>query len=152
MAKVLSRIYRLGEKSRVVEGDELPREVRGMPPRKFFEMNLRHNFEKCYTVCTDLVASGWFFWYSYLYTVMITIFFGGKLGILGEKLLFGFFLPTYQRFSIEVSHFITKIFRLFCKAKSPKTFGIKTKYPREFPNESTATSCPRSFDRTQHAG
>ena len=33
---------------------------------------------------------------------------------------FGFFLLTYQRFSIEVSHFITKIFRLFCKTKSPE--------------------------------
>ena len=38
---------------------------------------LRHNFEKCYSVCTDLVASGLFFRCSYLYTVMITIFFGG---------------------------------------------------------------------------
>ena len=70
------------------------------PPRKFFEMNmrwdaicciLRQDFEKCYSVCTaDLVASGWFFRYSYLYTVMMTIFFfwgGGELGILGGKLL-----------------------------------------------------------------
>ena len=64
----------------------------GMPPRKFFEMNMRwdaiwcilkHKFEKCYRVCTDLVASGWFFRYSYLCTVMITIFLGWKLGILG---------------------------------------------------------------------
>ena len=29
-------------------------------------------------MCTDLVTSGWFFWYSYLYTVMITIFFWGE--------------------------------------------------------------------------
>ena len=43
---------------------------------------LRQNFEKCYSVCTDLVASGLFFRCSYLYTVMITIFFWGKLGIL----------------------------------------------------------------------
>ena len=59
----------------------------GMPPRKFFEMNMRwdaiwcilkHKFEKCYRVCTDLVASGWFFRYSYLCTVMITIFLGVK--------------------------------------------------------------------------
>ena len=31
---------------------------------------LRHNFEQCYCVCTDLIASGWFFPYSYLYTEM----------------------------------------------------------------------------------
>ena len=57
-----------------------------MLPRKFFEMNmlsdaiwyiLRHNFEECSSVCIDLVASGWFFRYSYLYTVMITILLGG---------------------------------------------------------------------------
>ena len=48
---------------------------------------LRHNFEKWYSVCTDLVTSWWFFWCSYLYTVMRTIFFGGRLGILGKKLL-----------------------------------------------------------------
>ena len=45
--------------------------------------NLVH-FEKCYIVYTDLVASGWFFQYSYLSTVIITIFFRGKLGIWGE--------------------------------------------------------------------
>ena len=65
-------------------------------PREFFEMNmhwdaiwciLRHNFEKCYTVCNDLVLSEWFFQYSYLYTVVITIFFWGKLRIFGGKLL-----------------------------------------------------------------
>ena len=39
---------------------------------------LRHNFEKCYSVFTDLVASGWFFQYSYFCTVMITIFLGGS--------------------------------------------------------------------------
>ena len=38
---------------------------------------LRHNFEKCSSVCTDLVASGWFFRYSFLYTVMITTLLGG---------------------------------------------------------------------------
>ena len=63
----LSGIYLLGKKSRVAEGYELPRGVRGHAPRKFFEMNmcrdaiwciLRQNFEKCYSVCTDLVASG----------------------------------------------------------------------------------------------
>ena len=45
---------------------------------------LKHNFEKCYSACTDLVASGWFFRYSYSYTVMIkNIFFGGGGGDLG---------------------------------------------------------------------
>ena len=64
-----------------------------MLPWKFFYMNmrcheiwyiLRHNFEKCSSVCTDLVASGWFFRYSFLYTVMITTLLGGwgKLGTL----------------------------------------------------------------------
>ena len=39
-------------------------------------------------MCTDLVASGWFFQYNYLYTVMITIYLGGgELGMLGEELL-----------------------------------------------------------------
>ena len=53
---VLSKIYSPGEKSRVVEGDDLPRGVRGdSPPGNFI---LRQNFEKCYSVCTDLVASG----------------------------------------------------------------------------------------------
>ena len=69
----------------------------GKPPQKFFKMNmhwdaiwciLRHIFEKCYSVCNDLVVSRWFFQYSYLYTVVIIFFFGGgKLGILGGKLL-----------------------------------------------------------------
>ena len=74
-SRVLSRIYLLGEKSWVAEGDELPR---GHSPRKCFEINmrwdaiwciLRHNFEKCYSVRTDLVASGWLFRYRYLYRV-----------------------------------------------------------------------------------
>ena len=51
--------------------------------------NLVH-FEKCYIVYTDLVASGWFFQYSYLSTVIITIFFRGKLGIWGG----GSFYPS----------------------------------------------------------
>ena len=37
--RVLARIYRLGEKSRVSEGHELPRGVRGhSPPWKCFEI------------------------------------------------------------------------------------------------------------------
>ena len=88
--RVLSRIYHLGEKSWVAKGDRPPRGVRPNPPPP--DKNwciLRHNFEKCYCVCTnlELVTSWWFFGYSYLYTVMITIFLGGKLGILGGKLL-----------------------------------------------------------------
>ena len=50
----------------------------GYAPGKFWNEDalrcnlaiLRHNFEKCYCVCTDLIASGWFFPYSYLYTEM----------------------------------------------------------------------------------
>ena len=39
--RVLSRIYRLGEKSRVVESHELSRGVLGHAPANFFEMNMR---------------------------------------------------------------------------------------------------------------
>ena len=40
--RVLSGIYRLGEKSRVAEGHELSKGFRGgIPPPKFFEMNMR---------------------------------------------------------------------------------------------------------------
>ena len=81
--RVPSRIYHLGEKSWVAEGDKPPRGVRPPSPPDKIWCILRHNFEKCYSVCTNLVASWWFFRYSYLYTVMITIFFWGKLGILG---------------------------------------------------------------------
>ena len=83
--RVVSRIYRLEEKSRVGEGHELPvgTGVAEMQSGAF----LRHKFEKCYSVCTDFVTSGRFFQYSYLYTEMITIFLRGKLGILGGKLL-----------------------------------------------------------------
>ena len=80
-----SRIYHLGEKSRVVEGDELPRGSGDTPPGNFLQWICAEmqsgafwdNFEKC------------FFRYSYLYTVMITIyFFGGeKRDILGGELL-----------------------------------------------------------------
>ena len=42
-SRVLSRIYLLGEKSRGAEGDELPSGVRGISPRKFFEMNIRRD-------------------------------------------------------------------------------------------------------------
>ena len=51
----------------MAEGDELPRVVRGHASPEFFETNmrsdaiwyiLRHNFEKCSSVCTDLFASG----------------------------------------------------------------------------------------------
>ena len=102
-SRVLPRIYQVGEKSWVAEGDEHPKGIRGLPPnRKFLEMNMRwdaiwcisrHNFEKCYSVFTNLVTSGWFLRHSCSYTVMITrFFFGGgggrgKLGIWGGGLL-----------------------------------------------------------------
>ena len=63
--RVLSRIYRLGEKSRGAEGDELPTRGPGTcPPPENFEMNMRRDViwciftHKCNSVCTDLVASG----------------------------------------------------------------------------------------------
>ena len=61
------------------------------PPENFLNehvlrCNLVH-FEKYYNVCTDLVGSGWFFRYSYLYIVIIAIFLRGKLSILRGKLL-----------------------------------------------------------------
>ena len=92
--RVLSMIYRLGEKSRVAQGQELPRGARGHAPPEIswneyaLRCNLVHFETQFWEMCTDLVASGWFFRYSYLYTVMITIFLGGgKLGILRGKLL-----------------------------------------------------------------
>ena len=72
-SRVLSRIYRLGEKSWV-----------SMKMRwDAIWCILRHNFEKCYSVCTDLVTSGWFLRYNYSYTVIITIFLGGEAGHFG---------------------------------------------------------------------
>ena len=82
--RVLSRIYRLGEKSRVAEGHELPRGARGHAPPEIswneyaLRCNLVHFETQFWEMCTDLVASGWFFRYSYFYTVMITIFFWGE--------------------------------------------------------------------------
>ena len=49
------------------EGHEFPRVIRGhLPPGIFFkgicaEPEMSYNFEKCYGVCTSLVASGFFF-------------------------------------------------------------------------------------------
>ena len=44
LTRVLARIYRLGEKSLMAEGHQLPRGVQGHapppPPWKFFEMNM----------------------------------------------------------------------------------------------------------------
>ena len=66
-----------------------------MLPQKCFEMNIRwdaikyilkHNFERCYSMCTDLVASRWFFRYSYLcqYCNDNNTFFGGGEGEVGH--------------------------------------------------------------------
>ena len=72
---------------------QLPRGVREHAPPDIFwneyalRCNLVHFETQFWEMCTDLVASGWFFRYSYLYSVMITIFLWGKLGILGGKLL-----------------------------------------------------------------
>ena len=114
--RVLSKIYRLGKKSWVTEGQELPSGVWRRAPRKFFEMNmregaiwciLRHNFEKCYSVCTDFVASRWFFRYSCLiHTVVMTIFFfffggGGGSWLLGGGSLYP--LNTQDRTVIGVA-------------------------------------------------
>ena len=81
--KVLSRIYRVLPSGR---RPKLPRGVRWHgPPEIFMRWHaicciLRHNFEKCCGVRTDLIASGWFFRYSYLYSEMLTIFFRGGGG------------------------------------------------------------------------
>ena len=67
----------------MAEGNNLPRRVRGQAPSETFwndyalRCNLVHfetQFWECYSVWKDLVAFGWSFQYSYLYTVMITIF------------------------------------------------------------------------------
>jgi len=110
--RVLSRIYCWGRSSEWQKATSFLEGSGGMPPRKFFEMNirwdaiwssLRHNFETmfvilyvpCHIVSLDReyllhvhwmhVASGWFLRYSYFYTVMMTIYFRGKLGILGAS-------------------------------------------------------------------
>ena len=88
--RVLSRIYRVLPSGR---RPKLPRGVRWHgPPEIFMRWHaicciLRHNFEKCCGVRTDLIASGWFFRYSYLYSEMLTIFFRGGGG--GEAGHFG---------------------------------------------------------------
>ena len=76
--RVLSRIYHLGEKSWVAAGDNPP------SPDEVW-CTLRHNFEKCYSVCTNLVA-------LLIYCNNNNVFFwgGGKLGILGG----GSFYPS----------------------------------------------------------
>ena len=66
--RVLFRIYRLGDKFRVAEGNNIPRRARGQAALEMFrnEYTLRCNLvhfetqfcEKCYSVCKDLVASG----------------------------------------------------------------------------------------------
>ena len=61
--RVLSRIYHLGEKSWVAAGDNPP------PPDEVW-CTLRHNFEKCYSVCTNLVA-------LLIYCNNNNVFFGG---------------------------------------------------------------------------
>ena len=89
---VLSRIYCLGEKSFAAEGHELPRGIRrhGSPEifgneyelrcnLVYFQTRLCSSTGNTYCICPHLVASGWFFFrYSYLYTVMITISLGGR--------------------------------------------------------------------------
>ena len=79
--------------SQVAEGPSFLEGSGDMAPWKFCEMNthwdaicciLRHNFEKCCSLalnssCLDDFSDN----YSYLYSVMLTIFFGGKLGSLG---------------------------------------------------------------------
>ena len=83
--RALSSIYPLRKKPRVAKGHELPGGVRRHAPRKFFEMYMRGDAIWCILrnviVCTAFVASGWFFRYSYFYTVMITLFWVGKLGV-----------------------------------------------------------------------
>ena len=61
--RVLSRIYHLGKTSWVAEGDNPP------PPDEIW-CTLRHNFEKCYSVCTNLVA-------LLIYCNNNNVFFGG---------------------------------------------------------------------------
>ena len=73
------------------------------PPPEFFELNVRwdavwcilsHNFEKSYSVCTDLVASGWFSRCSHLYCNNNNIFFGETGHFRGGGGGVGSFYPT----------------------------------------------------------
>ena len=56
--RVLSGIYRLGEKSRVSEDDEFPRGVRGMPPPEIFlnECALRWNLVPFETILRNVTV------------------------------------------------------------------------------------------------
>ena len=79
--------------SQVAEGPSFLEGSGDMAPWKFCEMNthwdaicciLRHNFEKCCSLALNSSRLDDFSDnYSYLYSVMLTIFFGGKLGSLG---------------------------------------------------------------------
>ena len=85
--RVLSRIYRLGEKSRVGEGHELPRGVRGHAPPEMFwnEYALRCNLVHFETQFWEMLQ--WYFILFFSRDHVLTmlhlapIFFGGKLGI-----------------------------------------------------------------------
>ena len=91
--RVLARIYRLGEKSRVAEGHELPRGVRGRAPPELFlnEYALQCNLVHFETQFWEMLQ--WYFILFFSRDHVLTmlhlapIFFGGKLGILGGKLL-----------------------------------------------------------------
>ena len=93
LVRVLSKIYRLGEKSRVAEGHELPRGVRGHAPPGIFlnEYALRCNLVHFDTQFWEMLQ--WYFILFFSRDHVLTmlhlapIFFGGKLGILGRKLL-----------------------------------------------------------------
>ena len=81
----LSGIYLLGEKSRVAEGYELLRGVQGhAPPPQFFQMNMCCAILRNVTGCALTSSHLDDFSDSYLFSVMITIFFWGggvELGI-----------------------------------------------------------------------
>ena len=55
---------------------------------------------------------------------------------------------TTSKFGGCVTHILIPRYCDYCSKCSPTTFGIKTKCPLQFSNESKATSCPQTFDWT----
>ena len=100
----------------MAEGDKPPRGVRSPPPppptptpgnfwkwtcAEMQSFAFRDNFEKCYSVCTNLLSSCWFFRFSYLYTVMITIFWGWSFYSSNtlDRTLTAYLLPHHGKLS-----------------------------------------------------
>ena len=61
-------------------------------------------------------------------------------------------LTNYKMFGGCVIHFVIPRYCYYCLKRSPKNFGIRRKRPLQFSNESNATWCPQTSDRTHIKG